>query len=361
MKEERRSIDTKFWTDPSVEDMSKNATYLFNSLLSLPENNMAGVYEITERKISYYTKMSEQEVNEAFRELELKGKIRRVNHWLGIKNHIKNQKISNGNMAISVVKDLCKAPNEIKIWLYYKPDSTVLEEWMQTIVFKVNSYFKEQRKRVITKKAKEIGQEEAELLYPEITINKEQLVKITTEELPFHRNDISNFFNFLTITSWLQHSPTKKEVEDRRLKNEVLKGEVEREREVQVNNRPFQGFQSASIERDYISEYEDHKNQWNSLSLPECRKLPHNIPNWGEILNSMQLYTLEEITAAINNYAELQPREKAITYSTFPNFLVKGIEKYADSSKPYDTFKETQDEKEIRQKQEAYEALEATS
>jgi len=136
--------------------------------------------------------------------------------------------------------------------------------------------------------------------------------------------------------------------------------EEEKEREIEKGNhhlRTFNGFQSTQPEREYTPEYEIHRNQWNSLNLPECRKLPTNIPNWGEILNSMQLYTLLEITAAINNYAELQPREKAITYSTFPNFLIKGIEKYADSSHPHDTFKETQDEKEKRQKQEAYAEL----
>lgn len=117
---------------------------------------------------------------------------------------------------------------------------------------------------------------------------------------------------------------------------------------INKKERPFQGFKSSTLERDYSSEYKIHKKQWNSLSLPECRKLPVNIPNWGEILNSMQLYILEEITASINNYAELQSREKSITYTTFPNFLIKGIEKYADSSLPFDNFKESEDERNKR-------------
>ena len=121
-KDNRLSIDTKFWTDPEVEQLSKNATYLFNALLSFPENNMSGTFEISEVKMAYYTKLSLSEINEAFKELESKNKVLRFKTWVSIKNHIKNQKL-NGGMAISVVKDLCDCPNPVKLWLFYQANS----------------------------------------------------------------------------------------------------------------------------------------------------------------------------------------------------------------------------------------------
>ncbi len=107
---------------------------------------------------------------------------------------------------------------------------------------------------------------------------------------------------------------------------------------------PFSGFKQSK-QRSYTEEYKILLLLWNSLDLPECRKLSPNLPNWGEIMESMKLYTLEEIEKSISNYHNLRSRKTAISYSTFPNFLIRGIEKYADSSIPFDNFKETQDEK----------------
>ena len=117
----------------------------------------------------------------------------------------------------------------------------------------------------------------------------------------------------------------------------------------------FNGFQPANNERDYSKEYKPLRIQWNDLKLPECRYTCLNLPNWSEIMNSMQLYTFDEIEKSITNYSELITRESAIRYSTFPNFLVKGIQKYADSSMPYQQFKESEEERLKKIKADAWE------
>jgi len=335
MKEERRSVDTSFWTDPVVENLSKEATYLFNAMLTFPENNMAGVYEITEKKISYYTKLTLEEINSAFRELELQGKVFRYNHWIGIKNHIKNQKIANGNMAISIVKDLCKAPKEIKLWLYYKPNTEQLEEWFQTIVFKVNSYYGEQRRRAIVKAVnnKQVAsEEEANRIYPEISISKDELIRITTEELPFHRNEISNFYNTLTLTQWLQGcSPNKNrnkkiEVEDR---SRRVKGEVEY----------MNGYSDNHGDSDYYNFLKELIELSKTMgALTEFRGIPENIPNIGQVFDTLKNYSAEEVKQAFSNYEEIynnQDKYRYLTYGNIGNFIIKGVPEYHDGNNPF--------------------------
>ncbi len=129
-------------------------------------------------------------------------------------------------------------------------------------------------------------------------------------------------------------------------------GKVKKERKNNKKEIPFSGFKQSK-QRSYTEEYKILLTLWNSLDLPECRKLYVNLPNWGEIMNSMKLYTLEEIQQSIANYQTLRSRKAAISYSTFPNFLVRGIEKYADSSIPFDNFKKSEDEKIEEYRQEA--------
>jgi hypothetical protein len=338
MKEERRSVDTSFWTDPVVENLSKEATYLFNAMLTFPENNMAGVYEITEKKISYYTKLTLEEINSAFRELELQGKVFRYNHWIGIKNHIKNQKIANGNMAISIVKDLCKAPKEIKLWLYYKPNTEQLEEWFQTIVFKVNSYYGEQRRRAIIKAVnnKQVAsEEEANRIYPEISISKDELIRITTEELPFHRNEISNFYNTLTLTQWLQGcSPNKNrnkkiEVEDR---SRRVKGEVEYEDMNGYSDNHDSGGGVNDLIQDLI------KASSKMKSITEFRGTVFELPRIGEVKNQLSRYTEEEVKQAFTNYEKIylnQDRYRYFSYKDLSNFIIDGLPQFLDINEPF--------------------------
>ena len=235
-KENRRSIDTSFWTDPEVELLSKDATYLFNALLSFPENNMAGTFEISEAKMSYYTKLDHSEINQAFKELETKNKVLRFKTWVSIKNHIKNQRL-NGGMAISVVKDLCECPNPVKLWLFYRSNSETLEAWFPKLLFNVNAYMSEQKKRAINRTIKgnpqiTLIEASSELEYKPLT--EDQLMQIMVQDLPLDTKELSNLTNLITLIEWLDNPSMnikinkkyKREIEDKR---EDIKGKIENE------------------------------------------------------------------------------------------------------------------------------------
>jgi hypothetical protein len=382
MKEDRRSIRTQFWNDPEIENLSERATYLFSSLLTFPENNIAGVFEITEKKISHYTKMSLEDIQSAFRELEIKNKVRRFGYWVIIKNHIKNQKI-NANMSISIVKDLCKTPNNALHWLYYKSDSERLESWIRNMVYNLNEYFEQQRRRLV-KSALELPSktqpsksqmEEYESTYPCITISESNFIALTTESLPTHIDEISNYFNFLTITKSLPY-PILNE-EDRSMKGEdrKVKGEG---RKVKGEDRSLNsGSKSGDISPEQFSNSDDafsdypetgHPDSfdnlesksdeqhfpWTASALDEIRKFSNSLTilaperkapmNWSdyhEIIKSVRVYSQDEVSKAIQNHEQLCTDPEAydvVPFKTLSSFLKNGIAKYCDDNKPFEKF-----------------------
>ena len=64
-----RRIDTEFWDDPKVEDLSSTGRYLLLYLLTSPCGNIIGCYEITTRHIARDMKLKDAAVRTALNEL----------------------------------------------------------------------------------------------------------------------------------------------------------------------------------------------------------------------------------------------------------------------------------------------------
>ena len=62
MSEKLRSVNTKFWDDPFIEDLPPTEKLLFLYLLTNPLANLLGIYEITVKRISYDTGLSREAV-----------------------------------------------------------------------------------------------------------------------------------------------------------------------------------------------------------------------------------------------------------------------------------------------------------
>jgi hypothetical protein len=339
MKPERRSISTSFVTDPEVERMSHNVKTLFAFLLFVPENNMAGVYEITTRKLSFYLDLPEPEVCSALEALLVAGKVFRFKDWIAIKNHIKNQKISNGNMAIAIVKDLCRAPKEVKLWLFYKNDETTLEPWITLILTKVNDYFRQQRERIVRKNTANGSLTHTERFpngYPTVTLTEGQLINIMVQDLPVSVDDISNYYNILTVLHQ-QGNPSMK-VEGGSMKGkgeievEVLEGGSKQPLLLPDDEIPF-----PPVPTDYNARFEIARDAWNGTSgLPGEKRLLATCAEVIDIKTVMDTYSDDEISKSIKNYHDDLPEPK-YRYKSFVTFLVKGVHNHhdkADKAKP---------------------------
>jgi hypothetical protein len=115
--EVRRSIKTRIWSDPWVETLSPEQKLLWIYLLTNRDTNMLGIYEITTKRISYETGLTQQRIENSLKDFESIGK---AFYWDGIvflPNWIKNQAM-NPNMLVSANKIYDSLSKELKTRLF---------------------------------------------------------------------------------------------------------------------------------------------------------------------------------------------------------------------------------------------------
>ena len=109
-----RSINTCIWTDVWFETLNTESKLLFIYLVTNEKTNMLGVYEISKKKISFETGISESQINKYFIQFEKNGKIRYQNNRVILINYLKHQNY-NLNMMKSAIDSYNDLPNELKI------------------------------------------------------------------------------------------------------------------------------------------------------------------------------------------------------------------------------------------------------
>ena len=140
----RRSLNTSFYNDPYIEDLSRNEHDIFLTLLLNPQNNLAGVYEISIKKLAAYSKMDPDDVRKSINKLMDDGKIIYINSWVAIKNHIKNQSI-NPKMAKNILEILKQVPMQMKVFVLLN-DQGELEKWSQKLLDKLEDHYNIKKK-----------------------------------------------------------------------------------------------------------------------------------------------------------------------------------------------------------------------
>lgn len=114
MSEKLRSVNTRFWDDPFVENLNPTEKLLFLYLLTNPLTNLLGIYEITLKRICYDTGLKLETVQNGF-ESFAKGKkaYYTKDNYVILPNWLKNQKL-NKNMKVAVAKEFNLLPKNIK-------------------------------------------------------------------------------------------------------------------------------------------------------------------------------------------------------------------------------------------------------
>ena len=109
----QRYIQDSFWTDPYVEELSMPEKLVFLYLLTNPLCNVAGIYEITERRLSLETGAEKKEIKKILEKFTKDEKIIRHKSWILIIQFGKHQS-TNPNIEIGVRRILEALPDEIK-------------------------------------------------------------------------------------------------------------------------------------------------------------------------------------------------------------------------------------------------------
>ena len=105
-------IDTKFWDDSYIVELSPLEKLLFLYLFTNPLTNISGVYELPFKRVAFDSRIPQREVEGAFRKFEKDGKLLIFKGWVGVSNFLKHQNL-NPNMKKGAAVELKKAPPEI--------------------------------------------------------------------------------------------------------------------------------------------------------------------------------------------------------------------------------------------------------
>lgn len=115
-----RLINTSFWKDNYVADLDPTEKLLFNYLFTNPRTNIAGVYEINVREMSFDTGIDKNMVEKIIERFAMDGKIKYESGWIIMANAVRHQTLNP-----SIVKGIHRAFDELPEWL--KP--VVSEVW----------------------------------------------------------------------------------------------------------------------------------------------------------------------------------------------------------------------------------------
>lgn len=123
-----RYINTNFWRDTYVIDLDPSEKLLFIYLLTNPNTNIAGIYEISVRQIAFDTGYDSDMVKKILARFERDGKVVYKRGWLALTNWIKHQSI-NPKVASGIQRIIEDLPK----WLYKEliepedPQTSLLE------------------------------------------------------------------------------------------------------------------------------------------------------------------------------------------------------------------------------------------
>jgi hypothetical protein len=102
----QRFISTSFWDDRWIQNLDPSEKLVYIYLLSNPLTNIAGVYKIENRRISFDTGFTEDIIKLTLDKFEAAGKVYRIDEYIAIPTWPKHQrwdkspKIKNGIIAI---------------------------------------------------------------------------------------------------------------------------------------------------------------------------------------------------------------------------------------------------------------------
>lgn len=108
-----RSVNTHFWDDPYILQLTPEQKLMYNYLITTPFNNLAGVYEISLTSIKHHTGLELSVITEALDRFEKDRKILHFMNFIIMRNFMKHQ-VYNQSMMVNVMRTLRELPQEVQ-------------------------------------------------------------------------------------------------------------------------------------------------------------------------------------------------------------------------------------------------------
>lgn len=117
MAVKKRYINTTFWRDNYISNLDPSEKLLFLYLITNPDTNIIGVYQIPLRQISMDTGFEKDTVIKILERFQKDSKVLYQDGWIAIKNFAKNQNYKSPYIQTSLENEFYNIPDFIKEWL----------------------------------------------------------------------------------------------------------------------------------------------------------------------------------------------------------------------------------------------------
>ena len=106
-----RIVHTKIWSDQWFQSLSRSSSFIFLYIITCPEINISGVFELPDRKIMFETNTTTAEVEQAKKDLS--EKIIFFDGWIYVKNADKFNSYKGPKNEKAREKELTYAPKKL--------------------------------------------------------------------------------------------------------------------------------------------------------------------------------------------------------------------------------------------------------
>lgn len=113
----QRYIDTSFWDDSWIQELDPSEKLVYIYLLTNPLTNIAGVMELTMKRICFDTGFNNDTIDKILKKFETAKKVFRFQNYVIIRNFPKHQQLSSDKIYKGVAIILSKLPDDLLCYL----------------------------------------------------------------------------------------------------------------------------------------------------------------------------------------------------------------------------------------------------
>lgn len=117
----QRYISTSFWDDEWIQTLDPSEKLLYLYFMTNPLTNIAGVYKVTERRVSFDTGFNISTIQHIMSKFEKAGKVFRHGEWIALPTWPKHQRVSDRDNNRKGIDAILKAlPDDVFAFIVEK-------------------------------------------------------------------------------------------------------------------------------------------------------------------------------------------------------------------------------------------------
>jgi hypothetical protein len=237
-----RSVNTDFWEDDYISELSPLQRYFYLYLITNPKCNLIGMYEISITRISYDTGFKKDEVRIHLEKFEQDGKLIFESGFILLRNFLKNQSLF-GKMLIAVKNLLSSLPEKIRSSEFFE---LIIEDLIAN--------------EILSNECKSFIISDKPLQLDSNTIQKDlNAIQINSNEIETYSNDVKCDSNTIQNDSNdIQTTQLRSmKYEDRSMKIEERREEEKEKEKIKKKEKEIPAIAGASPPKNYIDELLD--------------------------------------------------------------------------------------------------------